>query len=185
MPDELPVHISREELHAIEVPPEFETDGPFDVRLINHGESMHAHLHLDESLSGVASLDASNHYVESESERLVRIDVATDRLGGSEVFGKLKLVSAYGAETRWVTVTLTQPTDGSERIQVDESLAKPQPEPPSEPDVPVVSLLVGGLAVVAALVATTAALLFQETLVVAGALVVLAAAVVALAIVVQ
>ena len=80
MTDELPVHISREELHTLEVPGSFQATGPFDVRLINHGESLHIHLHLDDPLSNVAAIDAGNHYVERDSQRYVHVDVDTDRL---------------------------------------------------------------------------------------------------------
>jgi len=184
--DELPVHISRDELHALEVPAAFETDGSFDVRLINHGGSLHVHLHLDDALSEVASIDASNHHVEGESERRIRVDVAPDRLDDGDVRGKLKIVSAYGAQTRWIDVRLDAPDEPDGTVEVDESLATPPPR--QEPDGGLVAgsvldspeLLVGGLAVLAALVAVVAALLLQETLVIVGAFAVLAGVVVAL-----
>ena len=183
MPDELPVHISRDDLHAIEIPASFETDGSFDVVLVNHGTSLHVHLHLDDTLSQVASIDANNHYVESDSNRAVRINVDTDRLPDDGVFGRLKIVSAYGSETRWVDVELTQPNPTKQSVEVDESLSKP-PEPErnslqsgwgSGAELPVLAL--GGVALV---VAILAAVFIQNTLVTAGAAMVVGGVVVAL-----
>jgi hypothetical protein len=172
VPDEFPVHISRSGLHAIEIPDSFDTDGSFDVVLVNHGTSLHVHLHLDDTLSKVASLEANNHYVEGDDERAVRISVDTDRIPDDGVFGRLKVVSAYGSETRWVDIELTQPHPEGETVRVDESLSKP-PEPPSNerratelggPELPVLAL--GGLALV---VAILSAALLQDTLVTVGA----------------
>lgn len=130
MPDELPIHISREGLHAVEAPAGFETDGSFDVRLVNHGNSLHVHLHLDDRLSQVARMDATNHYVEGDSERVVRVEVAGNR--EEDVFGKLKVVSAYGAQTRWVDIEVLTPAEDERKVQVDESLGKPSPDPDPE-----------------------------------------------------
>lgn len=182
MTDELPVHISREELHALEVPDSFQTSESFDVRLINHGESLHIHLHLDDPLSEVASIDASNHYVEGESQRFVRIDVDTDRLTGDPRPGTLKVASAYGAETRWIDVEVVEPEDAEETVQVDESLAQPQrtPEESGSSLLPAPQLLVFGLGVLALIVALIAVLVLQETVVLLGSLVVLGGVLVAL-----
>lgn len=148
MPDTLPVHVSRESLHSLEVPASYETTGSFDVRLINHAESLHVHLHLDDPLSEVARLDAGNHYVETESERYVRVTVDTDRLDGDGQTGKLKVATAYGSETRWVDVTINEPDPEADKVEVDESLATPQPKTDDgmaiPPIVPV--LAVGGVA---------------------------------------
>lgn len=182
MPAELPVHVNREELHTIEVQPGFEAGGSFDVRLENHGESVHVHLHLDDGLSRVASIDASNHYVEGEMARVVRVTVDESALTAEPIRGKLKVAAAYGAETRWVDVELAESEEEDDEVTVDESLAKPSPtEVESEPsllgrpEVPVVAL--GAVALAVALIA---ALVLSETVVLVGALVVLAGVVVAL-----
>ena len=175
MPQSLPVHISRDHLHSLEVPATFEADGSFDVRLINHAESLHVHLHLDDPLSEIASLDAGNHYVEGETERRVRVDVDTDALGERPTFGKLKVATAYGAETRWIDVELTEPDDTPDSIQIDESLSDPQPKDPSrEPLLDVQQLPVLVLGAVALLIAVLSAVVFQETAITAGALLVFA-----------
>jgi hypothetical protein len=172
--DPLPVHLSRKELHSLEVPPSFEAEGGFDVRLINHGESVHVHLHLDDPLSEIADLDAGNHYVEGGSERYVRVDVDSSKLDGDGHLGKLKVASAYGAETRWVDVRVSEPEPETDTVEVDESLAKPQPREESEetplegPTVPVLLLVV-----FAVLVAGSAVVVFQEPVIALGALAVL------------
>lgn len=169
MPDTLPVHLSREELHSLEVPPSFETTGSFDVRLVNHGESLHVHLHLDDPLSEVARLDAGNHYVEGDSERYVRVDVDTARLDGDHL-GKLKIASAYGAETRWIDITLSELDPDANTVEVDESLATPQPRADDGPTIPPLLqvVAVGGVAL---LVFAVAATIFEGTMVYLGALV--------------
>lgn len=172
MPDSLPVHVSREELHSLDVPPSFETTGSFDVRLLNHAESLHVHLHLDDDLSEVATLDAGNHYVEGDSERYVRVTVEPDRVDGDELLGKLKVASAYGSQTRWVDVIIKKPDPEANTVQVDESLATPQPKADNEGRsipraVPILAL--GGLALV---LLAVAALLFDGTVVLVGGIIV-------------
>lgn len=183
MPSDLPVHVNRGQLHSLDVQPSFEGHGPFDVRLVNHGESLHVHVHLDDGLSRVAAIDAANHYVEQDSTRVVRVDVNEDALGEEPIRGKLKVASAYGAETRWIDVELTEPTPEETPVQVDESLAKPRPEPersPSptllRPEVGVIAL--GFLALVVALgvaltVGNTPPLLVGALVVLGGVLVAL------------
>ena len=125
MPDSLPVHLNRTDIHSLEVPNEFDATGSFDVRLVNHGEALHVHLHLDDSLSSVASLDATNHHVRAETDRLVRITVD----GDGPVRGKLKVVTGYGAETRYIDIYIPEGGSENEPVIVDEELSKPQPKP--------------------------------------------------------
>jgi len=172
--DPLPVHISRQELHSLEVPASFEGEGSFDIRLINHAESLHVHLHLDDPLSEVAALDAGNHFVEGDSERFVRVDVDTDALGDSPISGKIKIASSYGAETRWVDITLIKPDPEADTVQVDESLATPKPK--TEPETTTLGgpkLPVLALAAIALLLSVVVAAVFQEPIVTVGAVVVL------------
>lgn len=182
MPAELPVHVNREELHSLDVQPSFEADGSFDVRLLNHGESIHVHLHLDDGLSRVASIDATNHYVEGESARVVRVDVNEDALDSEEIRGKLKVVSAYGAQTRWIDVALSEPDEDEGAVRVDESLARPPAdETDGEPSIlarPELAVLALGF--VALVVALVAALTIGDTVLIVGSLVVLGGVLVAL-----
>lgn len=180
MSQPLPVHISREKLHSLEVPASVEVEESFDVRLINHGEPLHVHLHLDDLLSQVASLDAGNHYVEGESERRVRVDVDPDGLGEETLHGKIKVATAYGAETRWVDVDVSEPDPESGSVQVDESLSNPQPvEEPGEPVVDRQQLAVMGLGVLALVIAAVSALVLQASVVTVGAVLVLGGVVLA------
>jgi hypothetical protein len=178
--DTLPVHLNREDLHAVEVPPSFETTDSFDVELVNHGTSVHAHLHLDDDLSQAADLDAANHFVDGESRRMVRVSVDAPEA----VSGKLKVASAYGAETRWVDVNVVEPEEEEQTVEVDESLAEPRPRDPSEDDgsdlgvgavVASPEAVVLALGVAAVFVAGVAVLVVDSTVVLLGALVVLVA----------
>lgn len=125
MTDTLAVEINRTGLHSLEAPASFETDGSFDVELRNRGESTHVHLHLDDALSSVARLGATNHYVRGNGVREVRVDV--DAPEGTSQEGSLKVVVAHGAQTRYVTVTVDTTTN---EVRVDPELAQPSdPEP--------------------------------------------------------
>ncbi|MFC7138876.1 hypothetical protein ACFQMA_03370 [Halosimplex aquaticum] len=188
MPEEpLPVHVNREQLHAVEVPDRFETDGSFDIAVINHGQSVHVHLHLDDGLSEIATIEASNHFVDGESQRAVRVTVD----GEGEATGTLKIAAAYGAETRYVTVRITEPEETQQTVEVDESLSKPQPREPesggegsglaSVVERPEFVVLVLGVVALAA--ATGVALLVDDVVVVGGALAVLVGVLVAVYIV--
>jgi hypothetical protein len=179
--DTLPVHVNRQELHSLEVPTDFETGESFQIRLLNHGESVHVHLHLDDDLSEVASLEAANHYVEGESQRVIRVTVAPDAT--LPVHGRLKVVTAYGATTRYIDVDLEAEDEAEEPVTVDESLGQPQPRPTADtggsllerPELPVLAL--GGLAL---LVALLAVLVMNSMEVLVGALVVLGGVLVAI-----
>jgi hypothetical protein len=180
--DTLSVHVSKGELHSLEVPTSFEAAGSFDVRLVNHGQALHVHLHLDETLSQIADLDAGNHYVEGDSERRIRVEVHPERLNGEEVLGKLKVASGYGAETRWIDVAVSEPDPEKESVEVDESLATPQPkdEDGGGPGLGErLELPLLGLGALAVALAFGAALLVGQFVVVLGSGILLAGVVVA------
>ncbi|QSG11797.1 putative membrane protein [Halapricum desulfuricans] len=185
MTDTLPVHVNRGQLHGLEVPNEVEVSGSFDVVLQNHGESVHVHLHLDDALSDIATLAANNHHVASDSSRRVAVDVS----GSGPARGKLKVVTAYGATTRYVDVVLTEPENERRDVTVDESLSKPQPQAvsarsgttdPGASDFPLrPEMAVLGLGGVALAIAAVAALVLDNTVVLLGSFVVLAGVLVA------
>ena len=107
MTDTLGVDVNDSGLHTLEVADTFEADGPFAVELRNHGEATHVHLNLDDHLSEVARLDATNHYVEGDESRRIEIEVRNpDAWPQDLVRGKLKVVVAHGQETHYVDVTL-------------------------------------------------------------------------------
>jgi len=168
VPSPLSVHVNREELHELAVPESYEATGSFEIQLLNHGEPAHVHLHLDDPLSEVAAIEATNHYVDGGSERRVTVRVRE----GATIRGKLKVVVGYGATTRYVDVTITEPPETETAVEVDESLARPQPiENPESasllgerPILPVLSL-----AALALLIAAGAALLVRQFVVALGA----------------
>ena len=136
----------------------FRTEGPFQVVLDNQGAALHVFLQLDDDLAGNLSLGAVNHYVEEGSTRRVRVDADPSI---EEVRGRLKIVTGYGSETEYVTVSVTEPDEEAGRVDVDESLAQPKPTPDRGRDldvdpqsVPIAAL--GGLAIVTALLAALA-----------------------------
>ncbi|MFB6308092.1 MAG: hypothetical protein ABEH35_02070 [Haloarculaceae archaeon] len=177
MTEPLPVHVNRQELHSLEVPDGIEVEGSFDIDLVNHGESVHVHLHLDDALSEVATIDANNHYVQGDSRRQVRVTVD----GTGEVHGKLKVVTAYGATTRYVDIDVVEPEEEQTEVAVDESLAQPQPtEPEESSSLRDSALPVLGLGALALGVAAVGALVIDSAIVSAGALAVLAGVLVAL-----
>ena len=183
---QLTVSLNKDGLHSITAPDSFETSEPFEILLNNHDEAVHVHLNPDTTLSAVADIRANNHYVEPENERPV--SVAVDPRSAA-VTGRLKIATGYGAEVAYTTVTVHPPTDDSSGVTVDESLAKPQREPPAESTATeqlaaavaggnATGLLVGfGLLVVGLAVAIAAAV--ESGVVVAGAVVVLLGVVVA------
>jgi len=132
--DTLAVAINRDGLHTLAVPETFEADGPFAVEFHNHGEASHVHVNLDDRLSAVARIAATNHYVEGGERRRLEVDLRDPAEWPSEtVRGTLKVVVAHGQETRYVDVALEK--DGLEgQVAVDPDLATPAVE--SDPDTP-------------------------------------------------
>ncbi|WP_458206390.1 DUF7524 family protein [Haladaptatus sp. NG-SE-30] len=124
MPGTLPIHINREGLHDIDVAPSFEADDSFTISLENHGAPVHAYVHLDDELSQVATLEATNHYVEAETTRHVNVSVHD-----WPSHGKLKVATGYGAETAYIDVDIVEPDGQNGTVLVDESLSKPQRRP--------------------------------------------------------
>jgi hypothetical protein len=120
---ELSVSLNRERLHRVETVDSFETNGPFDVVLTNHGEAVHVHIHLDDDLSQSATLSTGNHYVQRDATKRVHVRA---RAGDDPVRGKLKIVTGYGSESAYVDVTIAPATSQKPQVQVDESLGKPK-----------------------------------------------------------
>ncbi|MFO7925395.1 MAG: DUF7524 family protein [Halobacteriota archaeon] len=182
MTDSLAVAVNRDGLHTLAVPTKFEASGPFDVSLHNHGEAAHVHLNLDDRLSDIARIGATNHYVDAGESRTITVETRDPSGWPSDtVRGKLKVVVGHGQETHYVDVTLDR-TAANGTVRVDPELGKPNrdpdPElPPLARIVPVVVLgsvavllaigavftgggidiLVGGLAIVAATLCAAAA----------------------------
>lgn len=183
---QLAVSLNDDGLHSVAAPASFEADESFEVLLDNHGEAVHVHLNLDETLSAIADIRANNHYVDPEQSRPVVITVEPR---STAVTGRLKIATGYGAEVGYTTITVYPPTESPERVAVDESLAKPQRESSPEPTVAeqLGAALAGGdstgllfafgLAVVLLAVAIAATL--ESGVVIAGAVIVLVGVIVA------
>ena len=177
MSDALTVHVNRGSLHSLDVPNSFEASESFDVRLVNHGGATHVHLHLDDSLSELAAIDAPNHHVDRDSER--RVGVTLTDAGAAR--GKLKVVTAYGATSHYVDVRITEPEEPERNVEVSEELGQPQPTAEAAGfDVPLLPVaVVSGVALV---LAASAAAVVQGSAAVAAAAVVALAAIVAVVI---
>ena len=131
MTDSLAVAVNRDGLHTLAVPTEFETGGPFAVELHNHGEAAHVHLNLDDRLSAVARIGATNHYVGAGESRRIHVETRDPSTWpDSPVRGKLKVVVGHGRETQYADVTL-DPEHGRSEVQVDPDLSTPANEPES------------------------------------------------------
>ena len=127
----LPVELNGDAVHSIQAPDRFETTGPFAVTLENAGRSTHVHLHFDDDLDPVVSVGETNQFVDDESTRHVHVSVADV---SESVRGKLKIVTGYGSETRYVDLRIEPPEDtASDEVAVDEAFTKPPERPPPVP----------------------------------------------------
>jgi hypothetical protein len=117
----LTVDVNPDGMHTLAVPERFETRGAFDVVLENHGEPAHVYLNLDNGLSGAATLDATNYYVEQGESLSVTISVSSDTV----VDGDLTVATAYGSEERLVPITVEPTEQKKQSVDIDESLASP------------------------------------------------------------
>lgn len=190
---QLTVSLNDDGLHSIAAPAAFETSESFELLLNNHSEAVHVHLNLDETLSAVADIRASNHYVEPKSLRPV--SVAVDPRSAA-VTGRLKIATGYGAEIAYTTITVRPPTEDPKRVTVDESLAKPQREPPAEPTTAerIAAAIAGdgestgllfAFGLLAVLLAVAIAATLESGVVIAGAIVVLLGVIVAVGLAVR
>lgn len=124
----LSVDLNREQLYDIDVKPSFQTDGPFDIQLQNHGQAVHIHLSLDDSLSETATLGETNQYVDTDSQQSVQIQTTAV---STPVTGRLTVVTGYGAESADTTVTVSPTGTGTTHVDVDEQLSHPDRAEPA------------------------------------------------------
>lgn len=121
MSDSLTVDVNPDGMHTLSVPERFETRGAFDVVLKNHGEPAHVYLNLDNGLSGIVALDATNYYVEQGETLPITISVSSETV----VDGDLTVATAYGSEKRQVPITVEPIKRENQSVAVDESLSSP------------------------------------------------------------
>lgn len=156
MTDTLDVDVNETGLHTLGVADTFDADGPFAVELRNHGEATHVHLNLDDRLSEVARIGATNHYVEAEEARRIDIDIKNPEAWPKDIVrGKLKVVVAHGQQTRYVDVTLDRTRDTGP-VEVDPELSRPQTDEETTASSTLRALPVGVLGAVALLLAVAA-----------------------------
>jgi hypothetical protein len=122
----LGVDVNRTGLHTLEAPTTFEASGPFAIALTNHGEPTHVHVHLDDRLSEIARIEATNHYLEPDETRHVEVKARDPTEWPSDIVrGKLKIVTGHGRETHYTDVRFDR-TPEKEPVEVDPDLSKPQ-----------------------------------------------------------
>jgi hypothetical protein len=127
----LAVELNGDAVHSIRAPDRFATSGHFSIAFENLGRSTHVHLHFDDDLDRVFSIGETNHFVGDESTR--RVHVTADEVE-APVAGKLKIVTGYGSNSRYVDVRLDPPPDtGPDEIAIDETFAKPPERTPDPP----------------------------------------------------
>lgn len=122
MPESLPVRLNRDRLHDIQTRASFETTESFPILLHNGDAPVHVHLHLDDTLSQVASIPANNHFVDADSTRQISVEIAT---APRPVKGQLKIVTGHGAETDYVPVSVVEPDESEDAVDIDATLADP------------------------------------------------------------
>lgn len=122
MPDSLPVHLNHDRLHDVDTVASFEATESFPILLQNGDAPVHVHLHLDDALSQVASIPANNHFVDADATRQVTVEIED---GPRPVEGRLKVVTGHGAETDYVVVSVVEPEEREDAVDVDETFADP------------------------------------------------------------
>lgn len=152
----LGVDVNRSGLHTLDAPTAFEADGPFAVELQNHGESTHVHLNLDDRLSNIARIEATNHYVEEDETRRIEVQARDPEVWPSDIVrGKLKVVTGHGRETHYVDVEFDRTPD-KEPVEVDPDLSNPARTESAEISPMLRALPVGVLGAVAIILAVGA-----------------------------
>jgi len=119
--DALVVHLNRSEHHAIEPASDsIETDGPFVVRVQNHGEGSHIHCSIAGDLASTATVAEGNPFLEPEEVVEIPVDVRTDLRPAR---GTLELSTGYGRESVTIGVLVREsssvPTSPIERDPAD------------------------------------------------------------------
>jgi len=127
----LAVELNGDAVHSIRTRDRFTTTGHFSVALENLGQSTHVHLHFDDDLDRVCSVAESNHFVDGRATK--RVHVTTEAVDEAAA-GKLKIVTGYGSNTKYVDVAVEPPPEvPADRVPVDERFTKPPERPPDPP----------------------------------------------------
>ena len=129
------VHLNRDGMKTLETDTtEFTTDGTFSIILENHGQPAHVHLHVDDNLANVATLEEPNWYVSAGDIEQVEVTVADGVLGG----GVLEISTGYGAESAQIEVDVdtTDSDDEATTADSEPSTTTTAPEPETDRELP-------------------------------------------------
>lgn len=127
----LAVELNGDGVHSIAVPDRFTTTTPFSIELANLGRATHVHLRPDDDLDPAVSIGAVNHYVEAEGRKRIHVSTAAVE---EPVRGKLKVVTGYGSNTKYVEVRVDPPVETApDEVVVDERFAEPPERTPPPP----------------------------------------------------
>lgn len=169
VPESFTAHLNHEGPQSVAAPQAFKTGEDFSVYLENHGSPLHVHVRADQSLAEVAEVATPNRYVEEGATQRVQVEI-DDR--DQPVDGRLEIVTGYGSNTEYVSVTVRDPGAIEPDVEVDEELTRPEPSSgPSGGDADQLirnAMLGGSLVVVVAI-----AVVVGEPLVIVGGLFVL------------
>ncbi|MES3162299.1 MAG: hypothetical protein PPP55_12140 [Halorubrum sp.] len=139
----LEVELNGDGVHSIEAPDRFTTTSPFSIALRNAGRSTHVHLHFDDDVDQVASIDEVNHYVEGDGVKRVHV---SKRDIAEPVRGKLKIVTGYGSNSAYVDVIVEPPVEESpDEVVVDDRLSRPPDRTATPPPSQQISATVDGV----------------------------------------
>lgn len=161
----LSVHLNREKPREVVAPASFRAHEPFDIALVNHGDSSRVHVQLGDALSSVARLSEREHRIAEGETAHIRVHAGTV---DEPVTGDLSISVGYGTATGTTEVTIEPPRQEQTEILVDESLASPQqPAESWRPDIRELALLT--LAAVALGAALVVAITVESALVLGAA----------------
>lgn len=107
----LTVYLNREGLNTIETDKaEVRATERVDVVLENHGKPTHVHLHLDDDLATMGTVEESNWFVPTDEYREVSLYLSEGASGN----GRLEITTGYGQERSTVDVAVTPPEEESQ-----------------------------------------------------------------------
>lgn len=101
------------------------------IALENHGKPTHVHLHLDDDLATIGTIEDPHWFIPKGEWREVELQVSEAATGN----GRLRIEAGYGQEQERIDVDVTAPADAEpEPVEPSPTAAtEPEAEPPTEP----------------------------------------------------
>lgn len=117
------VHLNRDGMKTLRTDTDaFTTDGSFKIILENHGQPAHVHLHLDDGLADIATLEEANWYVPAGDIEPVEVQVPDGATGA----GQLEISTGYGAERAQVDIRVDSNGESADQATtVEETQSEP------------------------------------------------------------